>query len=135
MKAASMFMPVLIESPFAPRLNAKDKAADRENNLVYARLAMRDCFNRGEMPFASHLLYTQPFVLNDEKADERKLGIDAGLAWGMFALKTVVYLDLGISKGMQQGIDAARDRRRLVEERTLPGDLFSIFMNHARVEA
>ena len=69
---------------------------------------MRNCLQRGEAPFASHLLYTQPGILADEDPGERALGIDAGLAWGRAAAATVVYCDLGISKGMEQGIAAAR---------------------------
>ena len=48
---------VIIESPFA---------GDVDRNLRYARAAMRDCLLRGESPYASHLLYTQPGVLNDD---------------------------------------------------------------------
>jgi hypothetical protein len=36
---------------------------------------------RGEAPIASHLLYTQPGVLNDGVPAERAHGIEAGLAW------------------------------------------------------
>jgi hypothetical protein len=61
---------VLIESPYA---------GDVERNEKYARACMRDCFERGEAPFASHLLYTQPGVLDDTLHHERALGIDAGL--------------------------------------------------------
>jgi hypothetical protein len=39
----------------------------------------------GEAPIASHLLYTQPGVLRDEIPEERRHGIDAGLAWGAVA--------------------------------------------------
>jgi hypothetical protein len=56
-----------------------------------------DSLLRGEAPIASHLLYTQPGVLNDQVADERRLGIEAGLAWLRAAKATVVYQDLGIS--------------------------------------
>ncbi len=69
---------------------------------------------------ASHLLYTQPDVLDDYKPEERQLGIEAGLAWGRHAEATVVYVDLGISAGMQLGIDRAQREGRVVEMRTLP---------------
>jgi hypothetical protein len=80
---------------------------------------MNDCLMRGEAPFASHLLYTQPGVLHDDVADERKLGIQAGLAWGEMADATVVYVDHGVSPGMQLGIDRARELGRPVELRRL----------------
>lgn len=101
---------VIIESPFAGNV---------EENLAYLRACMRDCLMRGEAPFASHALYTQEGVLDDNKPDERKLGIDAGLHWGTMAEATVVYTDLGISKGMRYGIDHAKAAGRTIELRSL----------------
>lgn len=80
---------------------------------------MKDCFERGEYPFASHLIYTQKGILDDKKLKERKLGINAGLSWGKFASKTVVYTDLGISKGMIFGIKNAKKMKRNIEYRKL----------------
>lgn len=101
---------VLIESPYK---------GDVLRNKHYARLAMRDAFLRGEYPFASHLLYTQPNVLEDSILTERMLGIEAGLAWGAHAQVTVVYTDYGITGGMQQGIDRAHELGRPVVVRNL----------------
>lgn len=78
---------------------------------------MLDSFRRGEAPMASHKLYTD--VLNDNVPEDRALGIDAGLLWGMQAEQTVVYKDLGISRGMELGIQAAVDAGRDVIERSL----------------
>jgi hypothetical protein len=103
---------VIVESPYA---------GDVERNVSYARAAMRDCLLRGECPFASHLLYTQPGVLDDNEPDERDRGIRAGLAWGRHAHATVVYTDLGISKGMTWGIRNAEEAGRKIEFRKLPG--------------
>ena len=89
-------------------------------NIAYARDAMKDSLNRGEAPFVSHLLYTQPDVLDDTIPEEREHGIRAGWAWRQVAQKTVVYTDLGISGGMQYGIDDANDCRCLIEYRSLP---------------
>lgn len=104
--------PVILESPYA---------GDVERNERYARACLRDCLKRGEAPFASHLLYTQPGVLDDTDADERKLGINAGLALGSCLDRTVVYTDLGTSTGMSYGIAAAEKAGRQIEYRTLPG--------------
>ncbi|WP_277969286.1 hypothetical protein [Sphingomonas echinoides] len=82
---------VILESPYA---------GDVERNVAYARACLADSLARGEAPIASHLLYTQPGVLNDESADERALGIAAGLAWKSVADAQVFYVDLGWSKGM-----------------------------------
>lgn len=103
---------VIVESPFA---------GDVERNTAYARACLKDCLRRGEAPFASHLLYTQTGVLDDALPHERAQGIAAGLAIGDRADVTVVYTDLGISGGMQQGIAAAGDKRRPVEFRRLEG--------------
>ena len=43
------------------------------------------------------------------KPEERQLGIEAGFEWGKAAEKTVVYEDYGVSRGMQLGIEAARN--------------------------
>lgn len=106
--------PVLIESPLA--------AHDIEGlvrNKKFARACMRECLGKGEAPYASHLLYAQEGLLNDDIAEERALGIHAGLIWGKFAAKTVVYTDLGISSGMERGIKRAREENREIEYRTL----------------
>lgn len=92
-----------------------------ERNIRYAQECMRDCLQRGEAPFASHLLYTQENVLDDTIPEEREQGIQAGFAWRQLAAKTVVYTDLGISRGMEYGILDASKRGVPVEFRTLPG--------------
>lgn len=94
--------------------------AKRDLCVKYARAAMHDCLQRGEAPYASHLLYTQPGVLDDDLPDERALGIEAGLQWGAAASKTVVYTDLGVSDGMRQGIERAKQQGRTIEYRSLP---------------
>ncbi len=101
---------VIVESPFA---------GDVEGNTEYARRCIRDALLRGEAPIASHLLYTQPGVLRDEVPEERKHGIDAGLAWRRVAEASVVYTDRGISTGMRYGIEAALRAGVPVEYRTL----------------
>lgn len=107
---------VILESPFAA-----PTPEERDKNVAYARAAMRDCLLRGESPLASHLLYTQPGVLDDAEPEERALGIRAGLEWGQHAAATVVYTDRGTSNGMQIGIARARSENRAVEFRSLPG--------------
>lgn len=101
---------VILESPYAGNV---------KRNEAYARICMRDCLLRNEAPLASHLLYTQPGVLDDTVQAERLLGINAGLEWGRLAEKTVVYHDLGTSKGMEYGIARAERENRPVEHRVL----------------
>lgn len=102
---------VILESPYA---------GDVKKNQEYARACMRDCLLKNESPYASHLLFTQKGILDDLIPNERQLGIDAGLAWGKLATKTVVYGDLGISRGMEYGIASAIKDDRDVEYRNLP---------------
>ena len=90
---------VIVESPFA----SADPAV-RAQNIWYARACVRDCVLRGDAPIASHLLFTQLGILDDDVPAERQLGIDAGLAWRKVADASVVYTDRGISKGMEYGI-------------------------------
>ena len=101
---------VILESPYM---------GDVERNIAYARACLRDCLLRGEAPIASHLLYTQPGVLDDNKPEERRLGIEAGLLWGALAEATVVYTDYGFSRGMKFGIERAEKKGRPVEYRRL----------------
>ncbi len=110
---------VVLESPYAGR--GTDMAGETEKNVNYARACLHDCIMRGEAPIASHLLYTQPGVLNDDDPAERKLGIEAGLLWGQLAEASVVYVDRGVSKGMKFGITRARKENRPVEYRSLRG--------------
>ncbi len=105
---------VLIESPFA---------GDVDTNIKYARACMRDSLDRGEFPFAMHLLYTQDGILNDDIPEERNWGIEAGLAWGKLASKTIVYTNLGITPGMEKGIQRAKEEDRKVEYRELDWEI------------
>ncbi|MBN9078539.1 MAG: hypothetical protein BGN87_00245 [Rhizobiales bacterium 65-79] len=100
---------VILESPYAGDIAA---------NEAYARRAMRDCLLRGEAPIVSHLLYTQPGVLDDLDPRERSVGIEAGLIWGELADATVVYTDRGISNGMRLGIERAMRAGRPIEYRS-----------------
>jgi hypothetical protein len=107
---------VIIESPFAGETQDEINA-----NIEYARLCVKDSLQRGEAPIASHLLYTQNGILDDTVPEQRKLGIEAGLAWLCMADISAVYIDRGMSSGMEQGIEAARVKGVIVELRRLDG--------------
>ncbi len=83
-----MIKKVIIESPYA---------GDVEKNLEYARKCMRDSIFRGENPIASHLLYTQKGILDDNIQEERELGMTLGLLWSEVVDMHVFYVDLGWS--------------------------------------
>jgi hypothetical protein len=58
-------------------------------------------------------------MLDDFIPEERKLGMEAGFAWGEAAQKVVVYMDRGISQGMHEGIDRHIANGLPVEYRSL----------------
>ena len=103
---------VILESPYA---------GDIERNVAYARACVRHSLSQGEAPIASHLLYTQPGILQDGDPEERQIGIAAGLAWMESAKASVVYIDLGVTEGMEMGMEAARLAFVPVELRSIPG--------------
>lgn len=106
---------VILESPYQGGL------LRRWLNVRFARACMRDCLMRGEAPLASHLLYTQRGVLNDDVPDERELGIDAGHAWIGSAEAMVIYIPRGgrITPGMDVGIKRAKEHGIAIEYRRL----------------
>ena len=110
---------VILESPYA---------GDVALNERYARACMADCLSRGEAPFASHLLYTQPGVLDDNVPEERAKGIAAGHAWMRAADAVVLYRDIAMSKGMAAGLALAQELRLPVETRYLPAERFLQFL-------
>jgi hypothetical protein len=107
---------VIVESPYG---SADPEIVER--NVRFLRACLRDCHKRGEAPFASHAIYTQPGVLDDNDADERMNGIDAGFAWRQCAERTVVYTNLGISNGMVLGIADSEKSGVPTEYRVLDG--------------
>lgn len=112
---------VIIESPFAG-----DTEQQRALNLRYLRACIADSLARGEAPFASHAIYTQPGVLDDAQPEQRKLGIAAGYAWGTQADVVAFYVDLGVSKGMREAIDhylsqLETDGHIVMTQRTIEG--------------
>lgn len=106
---------VILETPFS---GARWEDPD-DRKLAYLRACMHDCLSRGEAPYASHGLYTQPGVLDDNDPFQRQMGIQAGFDWREAAKKTVVYTDLGTSDGMRAGIEHARKIEQPVEFRKL----------------
>lgn len=104
-----MTVRVIVESPFAGGFQ----------NVKYSRECIRDCLDRGESPFASHLLYTQKGVLNDTVPDERRRGIAAANGWLEVADYVAVYMDLGITRGMLIGVVKAAKLNKPIHLRWL----------------
>lgn len=103
-----------IESPFAA-----PTPEGIEENIAYAKAAVNDSLHRGEAPYASHLFFTQPGLLDDTDPDERMLGIMAGKKWEEAASYSAVYVDRGLSKGMRLGIELCKDIGRPIRFRSL----------------
>ena len=101
---------VIVESPYAGAI---------ERNMVYARRAMHDCFQKGETPFASHLIYTQPGILDDGNPVERRTGIEAGYKFWTLCKHIAFYADYGWSSGMVAAKHRAEQLGYLFEERRI----------------
>ena len=99
----------IIESPYRGT-----DLIDRRVNELYLTLCMRDSIERGEAPIASHALYTRPGLLDEDKPEDRALGIALGFAWwraldqlsGLRPL-IVFYQDRGWSNGMKAALERA----------------------------
>lgn len=104
----------IIESPLS---------GDFARNTRYARLCCLDSLQRGEAPYASHLLYTQ--MLDDRIPEHRKMGMEAGFRWAEAGDLRAFYVDLGFSGGMAQEALAAKLDQR-TERRYLPPGLLAL---------
>lgn len=93
-------------------------SGDVSRNLAYAKQCMLDSFERGEAPYASHLIYPQ--VLDDRDPVSRSLGMSAGKDWLSQSHVLAAYIDNGVSKGMLEEMKAALQMGVPVELRLLP---------------
>lgn len=109
---------VIVESPYHA-----ETPEGVDLNVAYARACVRDSVLHGEAPIASHLLFTQPGILDDRKPDERAKGIAAGLAWRAVADLTVFYTDLGWSRGMREAFSLCVAEGRPYALRAIRGNV------------
>lgn len=101
-----------IESPY----DGPDDATIRRN-ILYARLACAWALRNGYCPYASHLFFTQPGLLDDKVPAERTLGIEAGKRIALEAATvSLFFLDLGESSGMAYGRKLAQKAGRLIHD-------------------
>lgn len=107
---------VIVESPYgAP------SQTERDYNTQYAYLACRDCLERGESAWGSHLIWPQ--FLDDNNPENRRVGIHAGLAWSRAADYHVFYTDRGWSSGMLAALDHCITNQRPLRLRALNGSI------------
>lgn len=102
---------VFVCSPF----RAEDDDELRKH-LAYAEAAKLDCLGRGESPYVPHTSLTTVLL---ETELERQLGMRAGRAWLESADLVAVYNDLGISEGMSDEVEIAKDAGVRVESRSI----------------
>lgn len=107
------FPRIIIESPYTA---TTAKVLIRNQN--YLKACIRDSIARCEAPFAGHFFYTQ--FLNDRDPRDRRLGMLLARSWLSTAALVAVYVDLGISPGMKQGIRLASVFSVPTEERSIP---------------
>lgn len=101
---------VVIESPLgATALHAtvSERRAAIAENQRYARRCVVDSLARAEAPYAAHLFYHHPEILDDLIPGQRAQGLQAGLFWATQAEICAVYLDRGFSSGMRLGVQQA----------------------------
>lgn len=125
----------IIESPYAPRPNSSTV-----DHIRYIRRCVLDSIERGEAPFAGHLLYTQ--VLDDRVPEQRKQGLQLASFWleaaaqyqpkqspyasiilagdrPPYSALVAVYTDYGLSSGMKAGISHAANLGLQIEFREI----------------
>lgn len=78
---------------------------DTEKNITNAKSYCRFVYEKGFIPYAPHLFFTQ--FMDDAKADERADAIRMGLQMLRCANELWVFIDNGISFGMAQEIEQA----------------------------
>ena len=103
---------VIIESPYS---------GNRVRNNLYLRRCIQHSISLGELPFASHRMYTD--ALDDTVEEERKLGMELGFDMIIYASFIAVYSDYGESLGMLEGIKFALKYKKLTMYRTIGPNL------------
>jgi hypothetical protein len=107
---------VIVESPYRGT-----SQAERLRNVSYLKRCLRDCIMRGESPYASHGLL--PGALEEDRAEERGLGIRAAWTWWEVAEGIVFYIDYGWSEGMVAAHTRAEVFKMQIEVRGLNGNI------------
>ena len=87
--------------------------------MAYARECLRDSFLRSEAPSRVTCFTPNPACWTTRFRRSARWASTPVSAWGVEAEATVVYVDHGISRGMQYGIERAHRRGARVELRAL----------------
>jgi hypothetical protein len=106
---------VIIESPLKGSVSSSvpnflTHAAERvirERNRHYAFAALRSVLGAGHAPYASHVFFDQPGLLEDSEPEQRRLGMTVGQLWSVAGDCRWSFEDRGVSSGMALGMAAA----------------------------
>lgn len=90
----------IIESPYKG-----NSPEERAANTEYARKCCAHAISLGFVPFASHLFFPQ--FLDEDKPEDRKLGIEMGYDFWEKADVVLFYMDRGMSPGMEKALAKA----------------------------
>ena len=90
-----------------------DGSTNTETNEAFAVMLCKLAISRGYAPIAPHLYL--PKALDDNKPEERQIGIDAGLAFLEVCDELWFCYKYGISEGMQKELQAAIDAGKTVK--------------------
>lgn len=113
---------VTLESPYAAT-----KKHTVEEHISYAQECVEALLREGLAPFASHLLYTQPGVLDDNSPKDRALGIEAGLTLAEKTDMRVFAVDYGMSRGMLTALERTKGQQLgVMAHKIAPKKLFKV---------
>ena len=98
---------VFICSPYRPEtLDDEEREAELAENIRFAKRACYLALDKGYVPMAPHLYFTQ--FLNDNEAEQREAGLELGLAWVESCVEVWVFGDR-ITSGMAREIAFANE--------------------------
>lgn len=94
---------IIVESPYWANTEI-----GRLFNTIYARACNSKVLAEGNIPFSSHIYYTQPGILDDQVNEDREKGMRAGFSIGEKFDYSIFFTDYGLSSGMKAGAESAR---------------------------
>lgn len=103
---------VIIESPYS-----NDDLTMVNRHTLYAKQCLKDSFKRGEAPFSSHILYSD--ALNYRVRIDKDIGLISHVSWIAVCDLVAVYVDFGLSEGMQLAVNVAKIKHKRIEYRTI----------------
>ena len=103
---------VTVESPLKA-----NQGYSREQFKRYREFCLKDAIERGEEVYCSHWLAD---ILDDDDPRERMQGLMIGLKWAAKSDYAVLYVDFGVSEGMQIALEMYNQIGMRVERRSLP---------------